>query len=91
MNDEPISRAEQRKMEADAEGRVQYVWLQINRLEDGELDGIRCPYCDSDNPKGIDPLCCALLTQAVVAVLNRKEVIRASQDAHRILERALNN
>lgn len=89
---EPIrTRQEQRKIEADAEGRIQYVWLQINQMENGEVDGIRCPYCDSENPKGIDPLCCELLTKAIIAVLNRKEVIKASQDAQRILDRALNN
>jgi hypothetical protein len=89
---EPIrTREEQRKIEADAEGRLQYVWLQVNAVENGEADGIKCPYCDSENPKGIDPLCCELLLKAIVAVLNRKEVVKASQDAHRILERALNN
>lgn len=89
---EPIrTREEQRRMEADAQGRIQYVWSQINQIEKGELDGIKCPYCDSENPKGIDPLCCELLTKAIVVVLNRKEVVKASQAAAEILDRHVRN
>ena len=64
---------------------------QVRAMQAGKLAYLRCPYCKSDNPPGIDTLCCQLFTKALTAVLDRHAVQDQNERASRVIEAALRN
>lgn len=71
--------------------KLAYVEHQVRnaaRHEDEGLNAIDCPYCGLSMALGSPSLCCALMGEAVTAILHRMEVQDQLDAAERILEGA---
>ena len=68
-----------------AQRKLESVEKQINKMASGATNMLTCPYCKSQTLYG-GTLCCAAMTAAVLAVLDRKEVDVRLNQAEAILE-----
>jgi hypothetical protein len=71
-----------------AEQRMRYVEHQIFEMRAGRLDTIECPYCAHITIKGEESLCCALMADAVTAVLFKIECADQLDKCARIADNA---
>lgn len=70
------------------EAKVAYVEHQIFKVQRGDLDSIECPYCGLSFVAGTPTLCCALMGEAVAAVLFKIETTDQLNQVARIAEGA---
>ena len=83
----PIEEMSEAELE---EARMRDISLQIAAIEKGQLDAIGCPYCGQINQRG-ETFCCALLSFAVYAVLQRKTTEEQIRQADQIAEQISKN
>ena len=75
------------RLSLSGEQKLKSVEDQYELLRRGQLKVLTCPYCESMNAEGVS-LCCELLSQAVMAILDREEVQEQISLAEQISDKA---
>jgi len=87
MENEPTYTPEEMKRQSEL--KMEFLQREYWRVHQKKQDYMRCPYCLSENPIGIDPMCCPLFAKALKAILDRQEEVNRglgwAQHAQRML------
>lgn len=68
-----------------SEQKVENVEAQINAAMRGATNVLTCPYCQNQNKMG-QTMCCMLMAQAVLAVMERKDIAEQVEEIEQIRE-----